>query len=158
MDDSAPLPRSPPSIDQDYLTTSISMTPTPESYSRDCTGCSCTGACNCSEEAVFSEPHSSTPLLGSSDRLIPRYGSSTMPMPSAPINIDSGTCEASVRCGCHVKPKHDSSNRKAKIKLIIACIIALVFMIGEVIGMYTHTNTHTHTLSLSLTHSLTAVM
>ena len=38
-----------------------------------------------------------------------------------------------VRCGCHVKIV-DKTARKAKIKLILACIVALVFMIGEVVG------------------------
>ena len=42
--------------------------------------------------------------------------------------------EASVRCGCHAKVK-DNTSRKARIKLVTACIIALAFMIGEVVGM-----------------------
>lgn len=41
--------------------------------------------------------------------------------------------ERSVRCGCH-KPEVDHTTRKAVIQLIIASIIALVFMIGEVLG------------------------
>ena len=36
-------------------------------------------------------------------------------------------------CNCHVKVT-DNTTRKAKIRLITACLIALVFMIGEVIG------------------------
>ena len=36
-------------------------------------------------------------------------------------------------CNCHVKVM-DKVARKAKIKLVAACLITLVFMIGEVIG------------------------
>ncbi len=41
--------------------------------------------------------------------------------------------EESVRCGCHEKVV-DHTTRKAVIKLLIASGIALLFMIGEVIG------------------------
>ena len=54
-----------------------------------------------------------------------------------PVNADPGDIEASIRCKCHVKIKDDTS-RKARIKLIVACIIALAFMIGEVVGMLYH--------------------
>ena len=47
--------------------------------------------------------------------------------------------EASVRCACHVKVK-DSTSRKARIKLVAACVIALAFMIGEVVGMFLKLN------------------
>ena len=140
-DDSIPLSRLPLSVDQD---TPTSMIPTAE-FCQDfpllTQDCSCAGVCNCTKEA---EPHPSIPLLSS---LSPdQYGSLTgaspasSPLASAkntPANVNSNNQETSVWCGCHVKPKHNSSNRKAKIKLIIACIIALVFMIGEVIGMWT---------------------
>ena len=43
--------------------------------------------------------------------------------------------EESVQCGCHVKVV-DKTTRVAKIKLIIALVIALAFMVGEVLGMY----------------------
>lgn len=49
-------------------------------------------------------------------------------------SINSRNVEVSVRCGCHAKVK-DNTSRKARIKLIAACIIALAFMIGEVVGM-----------------------
>ena len=39
----------------------------------------------------------------------------------------------SVRCACHVK-QPDKTSTKARNKLIIACILALFFMIGEVVG------------------------
>ena len=38
-----------------------------------------------------------------------------------------------VHCGCH-KPEVDHTTRKAVIQLIIASLIALVFMMGEVLG------------------------
>lgn len=41
--------------------------------------------------------------------------------------------ETSARCGCHVRIK-DSTSRRANTKLIIASVIALLFMIGEVLG------------------------
>ena len=41
--------------------------------------------------------------------------------------------EASVRCGCHVKVE-DKTSRRANTKLVIASLIALFFMIGEVLG------------------------
>ena len=49
-------------------------------------------------------------------------------------SINSDNVEVSVRCGCHAKVK-DNTSRKARIKLVTACIIALAFMIGEVVGM-----------------------
>ena len=39
----------------------------------------------------------------------------------------------SIRCKCH-KPVVDSTTRKAVLKLVIASVIALLFMIGEVLG------------------------
>ncbi len=42
---------------------------------------------------------------------------------------------SAVRCGCHIKTnEEDKRNRKACIKLVMACIIALVFVVGEVTG------------------------
>ncbi len=53
---------------------------------------------------------------------------------STDIDYDSDSkLEASVKCGCHVIIK-DKTSRSANIKLVIASIIALFFMIGEVIG------------------------
>ena len=40
---------------------------------------------------------------------------------------------SSVRCECHVKVV-DKTAKRAKIKLILASIIALAFMAGEVVG------------------------
>ena len=41
--------------------------------------------------------------------------------------------EESVHCECHEKIT-DNTTRKAKIKLVIACLVALIFMLGEVAG------------------------
>ena len=38
----------------------------------------------------------------------------------------------SVRCDCHEPPK--SADKRARNRLIVACIIVLLFMIGEIIG------------------------
>ena len=45
----------------------------------------------------------------------------------------SSPVEDNVRCECHEKVT-DNTTQKAKIKLIIACLVALVFMVGEVVG------------------------
>ena len=59
------------------------------------------------------------------------YGS-TSPSPSPSPERDTGDA---VRCGCHVKSnEEDKRNRKARIKLVAACIIALFFVVGEVAG------------------------
>lgn len=69
-----------------------------------------------------------------------------------PVNADPGDIEASIRCKCHVKIK-DNTSRKARIKLIVACIIALAFMIGEVVGMLYYQEYITHILLLGLLHT-----
>ena len=38
-----------------------------------------------------------------------------------------------MRCGCHVKVV-DHTTRKAVMKLLVASLIALLFMVGEVLG------------------------
>lgn len=38
-----------------------------------------------------------------------------------------------IRCGCHDEDAEKTS-KKARTRLVIACIIALIFVIGEVIG------------------------
>ena len=43
--------------------------------------------------------------------------------------------EDAIRCGCHVHVP-DVTSKKARNKLIIACILALLFMIGEIVGEY----------------------
>ncbi len=61
------------------------------------------------------------------------YGSAT-PSPSPSPERDVADSDA-VRCGCHVKTnEEDKRNRTARIKLVVACIIALVFVVGEVTG------------------------
>lgn len=49
----------------------------------------------------------------------------------------SSSLEETVRCGCHVTVE-DKTPTKARNKLILACLIALFFMIGEVIGKLHH--------------------
>ena len=39
----------------------------------------------------------------------------------------------SIQCECHVKIE-DKTARRAKIKLALACVVALLFMIGEALG------------------------
>ena len=39
----------------------------------------------------------------------------------------------SIRCECHIKVV-DKTAKRAKIKLVLASIIALAFMVGEVVG------------------------
>jgi len=56
--------------------------------------------------------------------------------PSFVVNSDRSFLDESVRCECHVKVVDDTT-RKAKMKLVIACLVALLFMIGEVIGKFT---------------------
>ena len=41
----------------------------------------------------------------------------------------------SIHCACHVK-QPDTTSRKARNKLLLACVLALLFMIGEVVGMW----------------------
>ena len=53
--------------------------------------------------------------------------------PSFVVHTRSSPVEDKVRCECHEKVT-DNTTRKAKIKLIIACLVALVFMVGEVVG------------------------
>jgi len=56
--------------------------------------------------------------------------------PSFVVNSDRSSLNKSVRCECHVKVVDDTT-RRAKIKLVTACLVALLFMIGEVIGKFT---------------------
>ena len=50
-------------------------------------------------------------------------------------------------CDCHVKVT-DNTTRKAKIRLITACLIVFVFMIGEVIGELLLYNYNHHSTKL----------
>ena len=51
----------------------------------------------------------------------------------SPSRFQSSGDGEPVRCACHVRQPNKTST-KARNKLIIACILALFFMIGEVIG------------------------
>ena len=90
-------------------------------------------SCPCGSRCKKCKP--SSPLLPTTHKA--SYGSTSSkisyhPVPDS-LNIAPGDVEASVRCACHVKVK-DSTSRKARIKLVAACVIALAFMIGEVVG------------------------
>ena len=51
------------------------------------------------------------------------------------LHARRSSVEENVRCGCHAEKVTDNNTtRKAKIKLVIACLVALVFMVGEVVG------------------------
>ena len=152
-------------VDQEFIQTPTSVTPTAESERdlllRNHTPvCVCPQSCTCSQcihcansSSIMIRPPSatlSTPLLmGSENRDPHRYGSithspkesvsdKTEPLiRSSDIRIVNSDLppDGSIRCGCHVK-QEDPTSRKARIKLIIACVIALLFMIGEVVGKY----------------------
>ena len=145
---------SPDALDHDFLITSTTMTPTMESdrdfrlHGRPLTiniQCVCVGECTCERtESDSSSPRSTTPLLLSSPSQLDsgevtpvRYGSITSDDDDDEPLVLTGErhIEASVRCGCHVKIK-DSTSKKARMKLIIACIVALLFMCGEVVGNF----------------------
>ena len=147
-------------VDREFINTPTSMTPTAESESllRNHTSvCVCPQSCTCSQciqcansTPIMIRPPSATlttPLMSLENRDRHHYGSTahsptksisdeTEPLIRSPdiriVNSDL-PLDASIRCECHVKPK-DPTSRKARIKLIIACVIALLFMIGEVVG------------------------
>ena len=73
----------------------------------------------------------------------PTGGSTLSPPRLSPTNVES-----SVQCGCHVKVV-DHTTRKAVMKLILASVIALLFMVGEVIGI-----DNTITLCVCLVHEV----
>ena len=47
--------------------------------------------------------------------------------------VQVNSLQEAVHCGCHEKVP-DVTSKKARNKLIIACILALFFMIGEIVG------------------------
>ncbi|CAI7999525.1 Zinc transporter 2 [Geodia barretti] len=85
----------------------------------------CTCGPECEKECCRSrEP--TTPDSESSDETSPL-------LTLRPRQVNS--LEDAVHCGCHVKVP-DVTSKKARNKLIIACILALLFMIGEIVGGY----------------------
>ena len=143
---------SPDPLDHDFLVTSTTMSPTMESdrdfrlNGRPLTiniQCVCVGECTCDRtDSDSSSPRSTAPLLQlsptqlDSGEVTPLQYDSTTPDDDEPLVLnDERHVEASVRCGCHVKIK-DSTSKKARTKLIIACIVALLFMCGEVVGNF----------------------
>ena len=67
-----------------------------------------------SEQKDYNDPNENTPLL------------------TGPINSNEDKFSSSVRCDCHepIKP----ADKASRNRLIIASILVLMFMIGEVIG------------------------
>ena len=146
---------SPDPLDHDFLVTSTTMTPTMESDKDFCLHdspltiniqCVCVGECTCdTAHSDSSSPRSTTPLLQSSPTQLDsgevaplRYGSMTSITDDddEPLVLNGeGHIKAPIRCSCHVKIK-DSTSKKARTKLIIACIVALLFMCGEVVGNF----------------------
>ena len=117
---SEPLPDS---TEKDFLL-DHTHTRTPKPIS----SCTCGSRCK--------KCHPSSPLFPTDLSAAVGYGSiSKTSFPAVPdsLNIAPGDVGASIRCACHVKVK-DNTSRKARIKLVAACVIALAFMIGEVVG------------------------
>ena len=83
----------------------------------------------------FSRASASTPLT---HKKYSSYGASAHQIASSEESPDD--LDMSVRCVCH-QPKRSVSDetensRRARNKLIIACIIALAFTVAEVLGMF----------------------
>ena len=89
------------------------------SYTRNCV-CENEFDCQCSIVRERS-PINSNPPRNSNG-----YGSLS-PSPEPPD-------EVAIRCACHDNKIVDNTSRKARIKLVVACIIALIFVVGEVAG------------------------
>ena len=102
----------------------------------------CEGRCVCSEPTALmlmsiQGAQQSQATEASTDSMVPRVTAA---------NITNGSngvlrnryrrVEEDTRCLCHEKPKPTDS--KARNKLIAACIIVFVFMIGEVVGKVIH--------------------
>ena len=130
-------------MDKEFLNKSFTATLTEETdrdirLKSDCATvrkCSCEGVCVCiviGETSPLRQAQSSGSHEGNS------YGS-TSPSPE-PVIVDGSPMSStnpaeSIRCACHVRVA-DKTSRKARLKLIIACFIALVFMLGEVAGQH----------------------
>ena len=150
-------------VDREFVSAPTSMTPAAESerdflFRNHTPVCVCPQSCTCSQyiqcanstSIMIGSPSATltTPLMSLENRDRHHYGS-TAHSPTKSISDETETLirspdirvvnsdlplNASIRCECHVEQK-DPTSRKARIKLIIACIIALLFMIGEVVGM-----------------------
>ena len=149
--------------EEEFLIKSGTMTPTEQSNrdqshrrtpSQEIIRCICSTDCICAEcERCCNSLNSvtdNTPLVSNRNGKKNRYGSlSSTPFPllsdedeplsnsSITINIDNSPLDVSIRCECHTKTK-TTTNSSARFKLIVACIIALLFMTGEVVGIKAH--------------------
>lgn len=96
---------------------------------------------NENEFLLVTTPSPSDPLISREEsirrtRNTAGYGSTTPSPPSSPPRSTAGgvySDNESIRCACHEKAV-DKTSRKARIKLVLACIIALVFVVGEIAG------------------------
>ena len=127
-------------MNEEFSNKSFTATPTEET-DRDISDCGtvkkclCEGLCVCNiigETSPLRHTQSDGSHEGSS------YGSTS----SSPelVIVDgspmlSTNLAESIRCACHVRVA-DKTSRKVRLKLIIACFIALVFMLGEVAGQH----------------------
>ena len=105
--------------------------------------CICSTDCICAEcERCCNSVIDNTPLVSN------QYGSLSstpshenkllmMQNNSSTTTINNSALDVSSRCECHTKTKA-TTNSSAQFKLIVACIIALLFMIGEVVGIKAH--------------------
>lgn len=109
----------------------------------------CEGRCACGSEPASLMMKS---VQGTQENLsdeTPKGSASNSPLPSpvtshtASTVISNGSTsvlrnrygrlkEEDTRCLCHEKPK--PTDRKARNKLMVACIIVFVFMISEIVG------------------------
>ena len=104
------------------------------------------GCQKCGKQKKFSRTSASTPLMCKKQ---PGYGASANQITSSDENSDD--VQQSIRCVCH-QPKQSvsddgESSKRARNKLIIACIIALAFTVAEVLGKFcwgTFINAITH--------------
>lgn len=104
----------------------------------------CEGRCVCSETNLFvmtsvRETQENTNTEGSTEsldsiasRAVATANRSRNGITSVLRNRYRRLEEEDTRCLCHEKPK--PTDRKSRNKLIAACMIVFVFMIGEVVG------------------------
>ena len=143
--------------EKEFLIKSGTMTPTNRDQSHRRTPsqeifrCICSTDCICAEcERCCNSVTDNTLLVSNRNEEKNRYGSlSSTPFlllsdedeplsnSSITIKIDNSAPDVSIRCECHTKTK-TTTNSSARFKLIVACIIALLFMTGEVVGIKAH--------------------
>ena len=150
--------------DKEFLIKSETMTPTEQTNrdfilqshrrtpSQEIFRCICSTDCICAECERCCNSVIGAPLVSNRNKGMNRYGSlSSTPSPafsdedeplmmqnnSSTTTINNSPLDVSIRCECHTKTKA-TTNSSARFKLIVACIIALLFMTGEVVGIKAH--------------------